>query len=117
MAPRKPKKDTEAEVLEVIAAMSDADRRLAERLHALVRATAPELVPRLWYGQPAYAWGGDVVVFFRGADHDAERYSTLGFTKHAALDDGNLWPTSYALTELGPDEEARVAELVKAALG
>lgn len=92
-------------------------RRLAEPLHALVRETAPELVPRLWYSQPAYAKDGRVVVFFRGADHDGERYLTLGFSQHAPLDDGGMWPTAYALTELGPAERTRIAALVTAAAG
>ena len=111
------KKDPEAEVLEKIAAMSEADRSIAEPLHALIRATGPELSPRLWYGQPAYAREGKVVVFFRGADHDGERYFTLGFTQHAHLDDGDLWPTAYALTRLGAAEQQRIVELVKAASG
>lgn len=117
MPTRKPTADPEAEVLQKIAAMSDDDRRIAEPLHAHIRSVAPELVPRLWYSQPAYARDGKVVVFFRGADHDGEPYFTLGFTRHAALADGDLWPTAYALRRFGPSEQARVAELVRAAAG
>ena len=117
MARRKTKPESGDEVQDKIAQMSDSDRRIAEPLDALIRATEPGLTPRLWYGQPAYARGGKVIVFFRGADHDGERYFTLGFTEHAQLDDGNLWPTSYALMKLGSTEEVRVAELVRAATG
>lgn len=117
MAERKAKKDPEAEVLAKIAEMSDADRRLAEPLHALITASAPELAPKLWYGQPAYARNGKVVVFFRGADVDGERYLTLGFTGEAQVDDGHLWPVAYAVTALTAAEEERIGELVKAAVG
>jgi uncharacterized protein YdhG (YjbR/CyaY superfamily) len=117
MAAAKPKKDPEAEVLEKIAAMTDADRAIAEPLHALIRESAPELTPKLWYGQPAYAKGGKVIVFFRGADVDGERYLTLGFSGNAQLDDGNLWPTAYAVTGLTAEDEARIAELVRTAAG
>lgn len=115
MARRSTTKDPDAEVLAKIAEMSEGDRRIAEPLHALIRSSAPDLSPRLWYGQPAYAKDGKVVVFFRGADHDKERYVTLGFTQHAPLDDGNLWPTAYALTKLGATETRRISELVRAA--
>ena len=117
MAGRKPKKDGDVEVREKIAGMSDADRRLAEPLHELIRAAAPELAPKLWYGQPAYARDGKVVVFFRGADVDGERYLTLGFSGHARLDEGNLWPTAYAVAALTGAEEQRVADLVRRAAG
>lgn len=112
-----PKKDPEAELLAKIEAMSDADRAIAAPLHAHIAKTAPELSPRLWYSQPAYARDGKVVVFFRGADHDGVPYFTLGFTEHAHLAEGNLWPTSYALTKLGTAEKRRIAELVRAAVG
>ena len=115
MSKPKNKKDPEAEVLDKIASMSTTDRSIAEPLHALIRASAPNLSPRLWYGQPAYAREGKVIVFFRSADHDGERYFTLGFTQHARLDDGDLWPTAYALTRLGTTERERIVELVKAA--
>ena len=115
MAERKTKKDPEAEVREKIAAMSESDRSMAETLHELILASGPELSPRLWYGQPAYERGGKVIVFFRGADHDGERYFTLGFTQHADLDDGGIWPTAYALTSLGAAERKRISTLVAAA--
>ena len=111
------RKDPEADVLETIAAMSDSDRAIAEPLHALILDADPELTPRLWYGQPAYARAGKVIVFFRGADHDGERYFTLGFTQHANLDSGGLWPTAYALTELGSTERKRITELVESTIG
>lgn len=112
MATRKPKKDPLAEVSETIAAMSVADSKIAEPLHDLIRQSAPELEPRLWYAQPAYAKGGKVVVFFRGADHDGERYFTLGFTQHAPLDDGDLWPTAYAVRNLGAATRKAITDLV-----
>lgn len=115
-----PKKDTEAEVLEAIAAMPKADRDIAERLHAVIRDAAPDLTPKLWYKQPAYAKGGKggkVVVFFRGAEVDGERYLSLGFTGDAALDDGSMWPAAYALTALTKADEGRVADLVRRAAG
>lgn len=111
---KRAKKDPEAEVVAKIAEMSDADRAIAEPLHALIRERRPDLAPKLWYGQPAYARGGKVVVFFRGGDHDGERYTTLGFTQHAPLDDGHVWPTSYAVTKVGPDERERIAALLDA---
>lgn len=117
MATRKPKKDPELEVREKIAGMSDADRRIAEPLHELIVASAPELTPKLWYGQPAYARDGKVVVFFRGADVDGERYLTLGFSGNAQLDDGDLWPTAYAVTAMTPEVQRRIAELVRRAAG
>jgi hypothetical protein len=111
----KAKKDPEAEVLAKIAEMTPADRVIAEPLHAHLRACAPELTPRLWYSQPAYARDGKVVVFFRGADHDKVPYFTLGFTEHASLGGAGLWPTAYALEELGEDEKRQIAELVASA--
>lgn len=108
----------EAAVLSAIAEMASPDRELAERVHAVVTATAPELAPKLWYGQPAYARAGKVVCFFRSGQQDKERYSSFGFTPEAQLDeDGGLWPTSYALTELGSAGEAAIAELVRKAVG
>jgi hypothetical protein len=110
----------EEAVLGVIAAMAEPDRGIAERLHAVIRSSAPELVPRLWYGQPAYARpgrGGKVVCFFRGAATDGERYLTLGFSGEATLDDGNLWPTAYAVIGLAAADERAVGELVRKAAG
>lgn len=109
-------KDGTPEVLATIAAWSDANRGMGERLHAVITTTAPDLKPRLWYGMPGYAKDGKVVVFFRGTDKFKERYMTLGFNEEAKLDDGTMWPTSYALTELDAAGEARVAALVKQAV-
>jgi uncharacterized protein YdhG (YjbR/CyaY superfamily) len=109
--------DGESDVLEKIAEMAEPDRSMAERLHALIKASAPDLSPRTWYGMPAYAKKGDVVVFFQPAAKFKSRYSTLGFSDKATLDDGAMWPNSYALTELTAAEEARIAELVKKAAG
>jgi hypothetical protein len=113
--PRKVKADPEAEVLETIAAMPQPDRGIGERLHEIILASAPELSPKLWYGQPAYAAGGKVVCFFRGAAIDKERYLTLGFSSEANLDDGHMWPTAYALTEVTTADEKRIAALVEQA--
>jgi uncharacterized protein YdhG (YjbR/CyaY superfamily) len=108
--------DDESIVLAKIAELSASDRAMAERVHAIVTSTAPELAPRLWYGMPAYARGGDVVCFFQGAQKFKTRYSTLGFTDKAALDDDRMWPTAFALTELTPVVEARIVTLVKKAV-
>ena len=108
--------DGAAEVLAKIAAMAPADRALAERIHALVMAAAPSLAPRLWYGMPAYAKDGKVVCFFQDAQKFKSRYSTLGFSDKAALDDGEMWPTSFALQELTAADEARITALVKRAV-
>ncbi len=106
------------DVLAKIAEMAPADRALAERVHAVVTEVAPELAPKLWYGQPAYAKGGKVVCFFRSGQVDKERYSTFGFSTEAKLDDdGGLWPTSFALTELSAAGEATLRELVRKAVG
>lgn len=102
-------------VLATIAAMPEAERAIGERLHAIIRASAPELTAKLFYGQPAYAKNGKVVCFFRGAEIDKERYITLGFTGEANLDEGNMWPTSYALTALTDADEAKIGALVKQA--
>lgn len=108
----------ELDVLTAIAAMADGDREVAERIHLIVTTTAPELSPRLWYGQPAYAKGGKVVCFFRSGQGDKERYSTFGFSAQAALDDASgLWPTSYAVTELTEESADRIAALVRQAVG
>ena len=110
------KADDETAVLEKIAEMSDADRAIAERIHAIVKANAPELSPKLWYGQPAYAKAGKVVCFFQPADKFGTRYATLGFNDSAHLDDGTMWPTAYALTKLTPATEKQLTTLIKKAV-
>ena len=109
--------DEESAVLARIAAMSAADRAMGERLHAIIRNSAPELEPRLWYGMPAYARDGKVVCFFQNADKFKTRYGTLGFSDKANLDDGHMWPTAFALKELSADESRIVALVKKAAAG
>jgi uncharacterized protein YdhG (YjbR/CyaY superfamily) len=111
------KADGESDVLEKIAEMAEPDRIMAERLHALVKAAAPDLSPRTWYGMPAYAKDGDVVCFFQPAQKFKARYATLGFNDKANLDDGAMWPTAFALTELTDAEEATIGELLKRAAG
>jgi uncharacterized protein YdhG (YjbR/CyaY superfamily) len=114
---RATKADGEGEVLAKIAEMPEADRVLAERLHALIKASAPELAPRTWYGMPAYAKDGQVICFFQNAGKFKSRYATLGFSDKANLDDGTMWPTSYALTaELTAADEARIGALVQQAV-
>jgi len=104
-------------VLDAIAGMAPEDRALAERVHVTVTATAPELMPKTWYGMPAYADAdGKVVIFFQDSGKFKYRYSTLGFQDSANLDDGDIWPVSYALAEWTPVVEKKVAELVKAAI-
>ena len=110
------KADGEAEVRENIAAMPEPDRALAERLHAIVKASAPDLSPRLWYGMPAYAKDGKVVCFFQGGQKFKSRYSTFGFQQDANLDEGSMWPVAFALTELTAAEEAHISSLVKNAV-
>jgi uncharacterized protein YdhG (YjbR/CyaY superfamily) len=114
--PRADKADGESAVLAAIAAMPAPYRAMGERLHAIIKAGAPDLSPRLWYGMPAYAKDGKVVCFFRGADKFKERYMTLGFNDKANLDEGGMWPIAFALTELTADDEARIAALVKKAV-
>ena len=104
--------EAERDVLEKIAEMPGADRAMAERLHAIVKKAAPGLAPRTWYGMPAYAKDGKVVCFFQSAEKFKSRYATLGFSDAANLDDGAMWPTSFALTELTPEIEARIGALV-----
>ncbi|WP_312915988.1 DUF1801 domain-containing protein [Stenotrophomonas sp.] len=108
--------DGEAELLAKVAEMPVAERAMAERLHAIVTATAPTLLPKTWYGMPAYARDGKVVLFFQGASKFGARYSTLGFNDSAALDDGAMWPTAYALTTLSPEVEKKITALVKKAV-
>ena len=107
--------DGESEVLAKIAEMPDADRVIAERLHALIKTSAPELSPRTWYGMPAYAKDDKVVCYFKPAEKFKARYATLGFSDKAKLDEGAMWPTSFALKELSADVEARISALVKQA--
>jgi uncharacterized protein YdhG (YjbR/CyaY superfamily) len=107
----------ESAVLEKIAAMPEPDRTMGQRLHAIIKASAPELSPKLWYGMPAYAKDGSVVCFFQDARKFKTRYATLGFSDKARLDDGVMWPTAFALKELTVSEEARISALVKKAVG
>jgi uncharacterized protein YdhG (YjbR/CyaY superfamily) len=107
---------SEGDVLAKIAEMPEPDRALAERIHALVRASAPDLSPRTWYGMPAYAKDDKVVCFFQSAAKFKSRYATLGFSDKANLDEGAMWPTSFALRELNAAEEARIGALVKKAV-
>jgi uncharacterized protein YdhG (YjbR/CyaY superfamily) len=116
MAERKRKGQTgEADALAKITELPEPDRTLAERVHAIVTAAVPELAPRTWYGMPAYAKDGKVLCFFQSGQKFKTRYATLGFRDAANLDDGPMWPTSYALTELTADAEATIVELVKRA--
>lgn len=115
-AARSGKADGESAVLANIAAMPDADRVLGERLHAIIKATAPALAPRLWYGMPAYAKNGKVICFFQGAAKFKTRYASFAFMHDANLDDGVMWPTGFALKELNAAEEAKIAALVKKAV-
>ncbi|MCT9870608.1 iron chaperone [Paenarthrobacter aurescens] len=117
-APRKKasKADGEADVLAKIAEMPEADKTMAERLHAIVKEHAPELTPKTWYGMPAYAKDGKNIVFFQSSHKFKARYATLGFEENAKLDDGPMWPTSFALKEITPAVEARIVELIKRAL-
>lgn len=109
--------EDEAAVLEKIAGMAPADRAMAERVHALIRAAAPGLSPKLWYGMPAYAKAGRTICFFQDAAKFKARYATLGFNDGAQLDDGSMWPVAFALVELTPEVEARIGELAKRAAG
>jgi uncharacterized protein YdhG (YjbR/CyaY superfamily) len=113
---RADKADEESAVLAKIAEMQESDRVMAERLHAVIKASAPALSPRLWYGMPAYAKDGNVVCFFQSAQKFKTRYATLGFSDKANLDEGAMWPNAYALTELTPADEARISALVKRAV-
>jgi len=106
----------ESEVLAKIAEMPEPDRAVAERIHAIIKASAPTLAPRTWYGMPAYARDGDVVCFFQSARKFKTRYATLGFSDKANLDEGAMWPTSFALKELTRAEEARIGALVQRAV-
>jgi len=110
------KEDGEGDVLAKIAEMPKDDRVMAERVHAIVMANGPELWPRTWYGMPAYAKDGNVICFFQNSAKFKARYSTLGFNDRANLDDGAMWPVAFALKEMTPEMESRIAELVKRAV-
>jgi uncharacterized protein YdhG (YjbR/CyaY superfamily) len=112
----KSKADGESDVLAKIAEMKPADRAMAKRLHAIVKASAPDLSPKTWYGMPAYAKEGKVVCFFQSAEKFNSRYATFGFSDTASLDEGAMWPTSFALKKLAAAEEAKIAALVKKAV-
>ena len=114
--PRTEKADGESALLAKIAEMQEPDRAMAKRLHAIIKASAPALSPKTWYGMPAYAKDGEVVCFFQPAQKFKTRYATLGFSDAANLDEGALWPVAFALKELTPTEEARISALVKRAV-
>lgn len=105
----------ESEVLQRIKEMAPADRAMAERVHAVIKSAVPELSPKLWYGMPAYSKDGKMICFFQPATKFKTRYGTLGFSDSAKLDEGNMWPNSYALLKLTPAEEKRIGALVKQA--
>ena len=113
----KQRADGEADLLAKVAEMQESDRVMAERLHEIVKASAPDLWPKTWYGMPAYAKDGKVLCFFQSAEKFGARYATLGFSDEANLDDGAMWPTSFALKELSASEEARIGALLKKAVG
>ena len=113
---RTDKADGESVVLATITAMSGPDRVIGERLHAIIKASAPILAPRLWYGMPAYAKDGKIVCFFQSAQKFKTRYATLGFMHEARLDEGHMWPTAFALTDLTATEETKISELLKKAV-
>ena len=115
-SPRADKADEESAVLATIAAMQEPYRAMGERLHAIIKANASALSPKLWYGMPAYAKDGKVVCFFRGGEKFKERYMTLGFNQEANLDEGHMWPIAFALKELTAAEEAKISALVKKAV-
>ena len=110
------KDEGEADVRAKIAEMPESDRVMAERIHEIVKASGPDLAPRTWYGMPAYAKEGKVVCYFTAASKFKERYATFGFNASATLDEGNMWPTSFALKELTPADEKRIVALVKKAV-
>jgi uncharacterized protein YdhG (YjbR/CyaY superfamily) len=111
------KPDGESDVLAKIAEMAEPDRAMAERIHAVITESAPELSPRTWYGMPAYAKDGKVVCFFQSGQKFKTRYATFGFSDKAKLDDGEMWPSAYAVKELTPATEAAIAKLVRRAIG
>jgi uncharacterized protein YdhG (YjbR/CyaY superfamily) len=115
-SPKSAQADGLQDLLAKIAEMPGPDRSLAERVHAIVMASAPDLSPKTWYGMPAYARAGKVICFFQAAEKFKARYATFGFSDDARLDDGTMWPTAFGLTELTAADEARIAELVKKAV-
>lgn len=110
------KDEDEAAVLKAIADMPAADRTIGERLHQIIMSNAPDLMPRTWYGMPAYSNGNKIICYFRSRQKFGERFMTFGFNDSAKLDDGDMWPIVYAIMELKPAEEAKIAELVKKAV-
>ena len=117
LSPQEERAAGEAEVQAKFAEMAPAERTIAEKIHEIVASTAPDLVPRTYYGMPAYAKGGKVICFFQPASKFKVRYNTFGFQPDAKLDDGDMWPNAFAVTKLTPKVEARIAELVKKAVG
>jgi uncharacterized protein YdhG (YjbR/CyaY superfamily) len=115
-SPRDRAAEAERDVLEKISEMEKPDREMAEKIHAIIKASAPDLMPRTWYGMPAYAKDGTIVCHFQAAQKFKTRYPTLGFSDKANLDDGTMWPVAYALTKLTKADEARIAALVKKAV-
>jgi uncharacterized protein YdhG (YjbR/CyaY superfamily) len=115
-SPRDRAAEAERDVLEKISEMEKPDREMAEKIHAIIKASAPDLTPRTWYGMPAYAKDGTIVCHFQAAQKFKTRYPTLGFSDKANLDDGTMWPVAYALTKLTKADEARIAALVKKAV-
>jgi len=111
------KAEEESAVVAKIAAMGAPDRALGQRIHSIIKSSAPELSPKLWYGMPAYALEGQIVCFFQDAQKFKARYATLGFSDKAKLDEGKMWPTSFALKELTAADEARIVALVRKAVG
>ena len=114
-SPRDRAAEAERDVLEKISEMEKPDREMAEKIHAIIKASAPDLMPRTWYGMPAYAKDGSIVCHFQAAQKFKTRYPTLGFSDKANLDDGTMWPVAYALAKLTKADEARIAALVKKA--
>jgi uncharacterized protein YdhG (YjbR/CyaY superfamily) len=114
--PAAQREEGERDVREKIAEMAPADRAMAKKIHAIIKATAPELVPRTWYGMPAYAKDGKVICFFKAASKYNERYATFGFDMAANLEEGTMWPTGWCLTKLTPADEKKIAALVKKAV-
>jgi uncharacterized protein YdhG (YjbR/CyaY superfamily) len=115
-SPRDKAAEGERDVLAKISEMEKPDREMAEKIHAIIKANAPDLMPRTWYGMPAYAKDGSVLCFFRPAPKFSERYATFGFNDNAKLDDGNMWPVAYALKKLTKADEAKITALIKQAV-
>ena len=115
-SPRDKAAEGERDVLAKISEMEKPDREMAEKIHAIIKANAPDLVPRTWYGMPAYSKDGSVLCFFRPAPKFSERYATFGFNDNAKLDDGNMWPVAYALKKLTKADEAKITALIKQAV-